>query len=181
MSDLLAKELVIHAAPSLLGIKPANLINLDYKEEIKEDLCHLISNVNKKICFRILKIKNGKALVLIYHKNLLNKCLNEKMTKEFLNDMNYVNCNNINEYLDILSRRINNNLEFPHEIGVFLGYDLYDIKHFIKNDLPCIYTGYWKVYSKLDEKLETFKKYDYVSNYMKNLFDKGYNIEKLLN
>ena len=57
MSDLLAKELVIHAAPSLLGIKPANLINLDYKEEIKEDLCHLISNVNKKICFRILKIK----------------------------------------------------------------------------------------------------------------------------
>ena len=49
------------------------------------------------------------------------------MTKEFLNDMNYVNCNNINEYLDILSRRINNNLEFPHEIGVFLGYDLYDL------------------------------------------------------
>ena len=42
---------------------------------------------------------------------------------------------------------------FPHEIGVFLGYPLDDVKGFIKNEgKKYLMIGYWKVYSDLAER-----------------------------
>ena len=46
-------------------------------------------------------------------------------------------------------------------MGIFLGYPLEDVKGFIEfNGKESLYVGYWKVYSKLEEKLALFQKYD---------------------
>ena len=47
--------------------------------------------------------------------------------------------------------------DFPHEMGVLLGYPLEDVKGFINNrGRIFLYTGYWKVYSDLQQKMDLF-------------------------
>lgn len=51
--------------------------------------------------------------------------------------------------------------EFPHEIGVFLGYPMEDVIGFIENnDKNCLCTGYWKVYSNPERAKNLFRYYD---------------------
>lgn len=46
--------------------------------------------------------------------------------------------------------------EFPHEVGLFLGYPPEDVEGFIENKArSCKITGYWKVYSD-EEKAKRF-------------------------
>lgn len=51
--------------------------------------------------------------------------------------------------------------EFPHEIGIFLGYPIEDVKGFIKwQGRKYLFAGYWKVYAHLVETKELFQAYD---------------------
>ena len=82
--------------------------------------------------------------------------------------------------LENLSRRLNKRAEFPHEIGLFLGYPLADVKGFIENKgAGCKLVGFWKVYGDAvaaEKKFSQFKKCSalYYSNYKK-----GRSISKL--
>ena len=50
---------------------------------------------------------------------------------------------------------------FPHEIGIFLGYPLWDVEGFLKNNGEnSIGNGYWKVYDDLAGALRTFASFD---------------------
>lgn len=51
-------------------------------------------------------------------------------------------------------------MKFPHEIGVFLGYPLQDVKGFIENNgRNSKYTGLWKVYGDKAASIRMFEKY----------------------
>ena len=51
--------------------------------------------------------------------------------------------------------------EFPHEVGIFLGYPLWDIRAFMQNPRrEAKLTGYWKVYYKVEKARAQFQKYD---------------------
>ena len=51
-------------------------------------------------------------------------------------------------------------MAFPHEIGVFLGYPLQDVIGFIENKgMNSKYTGLWKVYGDRDESMKMFAKF----------------------
>ena len=51
--------------------------------------------------------------------------------------------------------------EFPHEIGVFFGYPLEDVKSYIENNGEnALYVGYWKVYHNVEKCVDIFKTYD---------------------
>ena len=51
--------------------------------------------------------------------------------------------------------------EFPHEMGLFLGYPPKDVTGFIENrGENCIFAGYWKVYDRPLEKRRLFQKFD---------------------
>ena len=80
--------------------------------------------------------------------------------------------------LDSLKERINQD-SFPHEIGVFLGYDLSDIKSYIDGK-ECLYVGYWKVYSNVSEKVKLFNKYTRCKNAVIRMLDKGFPIENYM-
>ena len=176
MSTQLQKALAIHSAPALCGIKASNLINVDYSDELFKE----IEELNKKFTnfrFYFLKKDKNKVLILIYRKRVLERELNRNSNKEFLKELGY-DVSSIDSMLLCLKERIAYN-DFPHEIGVFLGYDLSDIKSFIENK-KCLYTGYWKVYSNLDEKLELFSKYTRCKNCVIKMIDKGFPIENFM-
>ena len=71
--------------------------------------------------------------------------------------------------------------EFPHEIGLFLGYPVEDVKGFIKNrGKNCLYSGYWKVYGKMAEKAKLFERFDYVRELMVLLVYHGAELSEII-
>lgn len=52
-------------------------------------------------------------------------------------------------------------VEFPHEMGLLLGYPVLDVEGFIRYEGEnFLYSGYWKVYDDVDSKKRLFKKYE---------------------
>ena len=176
MSKILEQVLATHSSPAICGLKASNLINIKYYDSIYLE----IEELNKKyprVCFYILKRNKDSVLVLVYRRNVLERKLNEEDNKSFLFDLGY-DVISVDSMLSCLKERIKLK-DFPHEIGVFLGYDLSDIKSFIKGN-TCLYVGYWKVYSKVDEKIELFNKYNKCREIVNKLIDKGYPIENFM-
>ena len=176
MSKTLEKLLALHSSPAICGIKPSNLICIDYDEEIYKE----IEELNKsypKLCFHILKKTENKVLILVYRKQIFERLLNKIEYINYLNNLGY-DTSSINSMLEDLRERLSFD-SFPHEIGVFLGYDLDDIKSYIDGK-KCIYVGYWKVYSKLNEKLQIFNKYTKCRECVINLISKGFPIENFM-
>lgn len=70
--------------------------------------------------------------------------------------------------------------EFPHEIGLFLGYPVEDVKGFIKNKADrakCV--GCWKVYGDLNEAQRQFNRFKKCTRIYEKLWADGRPIQKL--
>ena len=176
MSKILERLLAFHSSPAICGIKASNLICIDYDESIYKEIEEL-NQAYPKLCFRVLKKNISKVLILVYRKKVFENTLLNENSKAYLKSIGY-DITSVDTMLLGLEERLNDE-EFPHEIGVFLGYDLEDIKAFTKG-AECIYVGYWKVYSKLNEKLEIFNKYTKCRNCVINLINKGFPLESFM-
>ena len=70
--------------------------------------------------------------------------------------------------------------DFPHEIGVFLGYPLGDVVGFIENrGLNCKCVGCWKVYCNEHEAVKTFERYKKCTGVYRRLYDYGRTVLQL--
>ncbi len=116
-------------------------------------------------------------MILVYRKKTLKKVLFNENNKSFLKSFGY-DITNVNTMIESLIERINKD-SFPHEIGVFLGYDLHDIKSYIEGK-ECLYVGYWKVYSNVEKKKEIFEKYTKCKNIVTRMINKGFPIENFM-
>ncbi|MFI3251900.1 MAG: DUF3793 family protein [bacterium] len=175
----LEKLIIQHAAPTLANLKTANLINITFDNlDSFYDEIYKIKNTleDKCINLEILKLKQNSALVYIYRSNLLMKDLRNNISNSILISTGY-KCNTISQYLTKLSERLLLD-DFPHEIGLFLGYPPDDVKAFIDNNGKCaVCCGYWKAYNNVTTALNTFKKYDMCrKSYLEH-----FNINKNLN
>jgi hypothetical protein len=72
-------------------------------------------------------------------------------------------------------------IEFPHEIGIILGYPLPDVEGFVqnkgKNYLLC---GYWKVYHDADHAKKIFEKYYRMRNKAMKVLEEGRNLSDII-
>ena len=51
--------------------------------------------------------------------------------------------------------------QFPHEMGLLLGYPIEDVRGFIEhNGCGCLYSGYWKVYRNVPLKKKMFEDFE---------------------
>ena len=182
MCKRLERLLAFHSAPALCGIKASNLINLS-----KSDVSNLIDEINilnesnkPKMYFTFLKESNDNALLLVYKRKTLEEHLFKEENIKFLESIGYERSNNIFDYIDELKYRINNNDIFPHEIGVFLGYDLLDTLEFISGNKKPILKGLWNVYSKEEEKQIIFDTYTRCRDCVLRLVNKGFSLENFM-
>lgn len=157
--------LAFQCAPVLAGIKASNLLI------IKENLCN---RAKKEISeagtnYNLLCSFEGKFIYLIYKKKELMNILTKAKVISYLNAAGYqldaVHKIEFHYILKKLGQRlkesIRNKKDFPHEIGIFMGYPIEDVLAFVKNEGHNYeLSGYWKVYHKKELALRLFKQYD---------------------
>ena len=105
---------------------------------------------------------SNALIILIYSEEKLSNYIFKEENKRFLRQLGYSEENDMREYLEILKRRYKE-FNCPHELGIFLGFPLNDVKDFMNcKDKKCLSCGYWLVYNNLQEAQEIFSKYDKV-------------------
>lgn len=175
------RKLAFHTAPSLLGIKCANLISVKKSDfNIPEHLTRFNQKAAaKKLKIRIIRSYADRVLLLLYSKKLLEHQLFER--RSLLWKYGYPHDLTIENALDTLSKRMQDSEQFPHEIGVFLGYPTKDIIGFIENKGEnFLFSGYWKVYDNAEQAKRTFSNYDKCRSFLCNKLNQGCDIYQAL-
>lgn len=179
---MLDRFLVEHCSPTLASIKTANLFN--YFFESTDDLYMYVSDIEKQLIHKgihieILNIRPNSALIYVYRKSKLEEILNRPEIREFLSGYGYTGFSTA-ESISRLKESIAKNGNFPHEIGIFLGYPLGDVTGFIENKgCNSKYTGYWKVYCNENETLKLFEQYSKCKKIYSQLFSQGRSLYQL--
>lgn len=153
-------QLVYQCAPFLKGLKVSCILN------IKPEECMVLQNIiqDTDILVERLNAGSGKCLVLLYRKSTFHAYLKESHIRAFINDYGY-HGDTLHEIFMKLKERIyhfkKNNSGFPHEIGIFLGYPIEDVKGYINHKgKKSLLSGYWQVYHDYDKAKHTFLLYD---------------------
>ena len=182
----LEEGLIVHCAPTLAGIKCAGLFNYFYSAEniAREELHETNEVLNKKGVYVVpLVWKEKSVLIYVYRESMLQKELSNIEVHELLQSYGYdfgYKGNIIEQCIVNLKKRLAVCTCFPHEIGVFLGYPLEDVKGFIKNrGKNCKSCGVWKVYFDKEKKDKIFVKLNKCKDVYIKAFCEGRKIEKM--
>lgn len=177
---MLETALAYYCGPALAGIKTANLVSCfrrDYPR-LNEELEDLNQKLNNKdIYFTILCACSERTLIMVYRKQKLWSHLQNRDTVLLLKEFGYP-MDSFEKMLECLRQRVTSNKEFPHEIGVFLGYPLHDVKGFIEKK-EAKYTGHWKVYKQVEEAKKLFHRYDLCRTAILRQMDRGKDLNAL--
>ena len=151
------KLIAYFCAPTLVGIKPANIVTC-YKNEY-HNINSKIDCLNRQlndgdIFFEPLRECERCVLLMVYRKKALWHFLSDVQVQKFLVSLGYPEKASIDIYISILKKRLTGD-SFPHEIGAFLGYPMHDIYGFMLHR-KCLLCGEWKVYENPEEAQELF-------------------------
>lgn len=180
----MSEEMLIkYCSPTLAGMKTASLFNCDIKS--KDILRDTLRSFNRRFCvkgLRIvpLKIREKSALIYVYRPCRLKKDLSDTLSREMLINNGYI-CTCPEQCIVHLADRLKNTVDFPHEIGLFLGYPPADVLGFIKygaQKSKC--TGCWKVYSDVQSAEKTFAKFNKCTESYIRCYLSGRSLEKLV-
>lgn len=179
---MLEENIIKHCAPTLAGIKTANLFSYRFEstDKLREELQEQNQKLNEKGVFvEILKADDSRALIYVYRERMLNLDLHREEAWEMLANCGY-SCPGTPDCLECLKNRLFRREDFPHEIGLFLGYPLQDVRGFIeqkgKNYKCC---GLWKVYGDEGESRKIFSRIEKCSEIYRQLFANGIPISQL--
>jgi hypothetical protein len=159
---MLESKIIEHCSPTLAGLKSANLFSYEYVSDdiLREELLDANQKLNQKgVYIELLRMGSARALLYVYRKNRLAQEMEKPGVSEFLQECGCENCNG--EFcIEYLKRRLGQKEEFPHEIGLFLGYPLEDVVGFIRyKGKNCKCHGVWKVYCNEEETMKLFEKF----------------------
>lgn len=173
-------QIVLQCAPTLAGIKTSNLLIVpkDQEDQVRYVLRH-----SGLMGYRLVYDRQ-RVVFLVFNRDMLMSYLAKDDIREFLAGYGYrtdafgYSLRNFQERYDSY---VHNREEFPHEMGVFLGYPLDDVVGFINNGGDgFVLSGYWKVYSNKTEAQELFEKFDNVKDDMVRMISKGLSIKEII-
>lgn len=179
---MLERYLIRHCSPTLASLKTANLFNMSFSS--REDFHHQLNIWSqclgqKGVCMQVLLVRKNSALVYVYRRSRLQNELSAEETAAFLSDCGY-RSTDVDYAIERLKSRLQRNGEFPHEIGVFLGYPLGDVIGFIRNEgKNCKCADCWKVYCDECEAKKTFAKFKKCRDVYARLWQEGRSIWQL--
>lgn len=182
MWNMSEEMFVRHCSPTLAGIKTANLFTCAFsrESEMRESIRGLNRILVKKgIRVLPLRYRNNRALIYAYRPSRLSRDLKEHEASRLLEERGYTGgtpeCRLIQ-----LKQRLGEDMEFPHEIGLFLGYPPEDVCGFIENKAEgykCI--GQWKVYGDEAQARKAFAMYKKCTEIYCAQFAQGKSMEQL--
>ncbi len=179
-------QLALQCAPVILGLKPSNLLQLPKKESGRAGELLKLTEIKSLSLYegKPEASKNEKAVFFLYRKKPLLSYLKNPAVVQLLAGLGYADFS-FHGLLSALSTRYGAYREkgagFPHEIGVFLGYPVSDVRGFVENEgKNCLYAGYWKVYEDAERKRKLFWYYERAAELLIQLLAQGASIEDVL-
>ncbi|MCM1160439.1 MAG: DUF3793 family protein [Roseburia sp.] len=153
-------QMALQCAPLITGLKISNLLNI-----CKEDFPAMKELVkNSHISWYLLLERDDRMTIFLYDKKGLESYLAQKRVLEMFLEAGYksFSLESILKELRIRYQRYMENKEdFPHEMGLLLGYPAEDVEGFMKHKGEnSLCTGYWKVYKNKDRKLKIFESFE---------------------
>ena len=150
MDRELERVIAYHCAPVIRGIKMANLVSVP--QHVGEALSEFLREYNEKcnhkgLYFQELCRCRERRLLLVFRPALVESYIRMHAHMDFLSRYGYTADETLAAHLERLGRRVVHGVGFPHEIGLFLGYPLEDVKGFIHHrGAGYRICGEWKVY-----------------------------------
>ncbi len=176
--------LVRQCAPTLAGMKPGSIFCFNHSplEVSRQKVCQWNKQLEPfGLTVQILLERPGSSsvIVFVYRRDRLEQMLSDDAYQSFLAQAGYERTN-LDDLLEQLAQRLRTQPEFPHEIGVFLGYPLRDVIGFIENhgrNFTCC--GFCKSYGDPAEMQVCFACYRRCIQTYVAMFEQGIPIERL--
>ena len=180
----MSEELVVRqCAPTLAGIKTGSLFSCpcDSPEELRQEVRRINRLLaGKGLCLLPLRFDGGRALLYLYRPSRLRQDLEDAEAVRLLEESGYP-CHSAGQCVACLIRRLRESEEFPHEIGVFLGYPLDDVKGFIRHKgRDYTFCGCWKCYGDPQAARRRFERYHRCTAVLRRRYAEGTPITQLI-
>ena len=175
--------IVENCSPTLAGIKTGNLVTVKVRD--KRKLYGEIRKLNKTLTSKGLRAvpvrqTDGYALIYLYRPDYLAKDISKPDVSEILRNKGYT-CDNADICVMQLIEHLSKDSCFPHEIGLFLGYPVADVKGFMEDSRKGVkLVGYWKVYGDKEKAKRTFNDYRRCTDYYRKAVRSGKSLEQLI-
>lgn len=174
-------QFALQCAPLFSGLKISNLFI------IRSEDCNYMKEILKEtgILYYFLTESENKVTLLLYKEKDLIQTLSRKEITEFFQRIGYLN-GELGYILSRFKKRYKQYMitgrDFPHEMGLLLGYPIEDVNGFIDNEgKNFLHSGYWKVYENLPEKLHLFQRYEKAKKNVMQLIFHGIEIRDIIN
>lgn len=151
-------------APTLAGVKAASLAGCPNRQ--RREMASTVEAYDRALSgqgirLRLIPTSRACDLLLVYRPDLLEDVLSRPEAQALLSRRDYPMDGGVGGQLDCLCRRLAEQEEFPHEVGLFLGYPLEDVVGFVEQQgRGCKCQGLWKVYSDVERAERLFSLYD---------------------
>ena len=174
--------LIEHCAPTMAGLKTGNLFAC---HERGAALRECLRGLNRRLGDRGVRIlpvcrQGERTLLYMYRPALLARDLRDGRARAILWARAYP-VDHPARCVTELSRRLSAGGEFPHEVGLFLGYPAEDVEGFITHraqDAKAV--GVWKVYGDVEQAKRTFALYDKCKRVYRAAYDRMPSLERLV-
>ena len=173
-------QLIVQCAPVMAGLKISNLLII--REEHQGALLELLDGSDLTAYY--LTRVNGKLVYLVFCMEAMKEFLESASVQRFFKREGYENLS-IEHILTKFKKRYENHMtsggEFPHEMGLILGYPIEDVEGFVKyNGDNYLYSGYWKVYNRPEEKKLIFHSFDKATEYFVRMMHTGASMKDII-
>ena len=160
-------------------MKVSNLLNVEKKlaPQMKQVL------ERSGISHYLLLESEDKATFLVYREDGLKAYLMQDRVCQSMKSFGYESLD-LNDVLSCFQKRYADCMEqiaeFPHEMGLLLGYPVEDVEGFIENKgHNYLYAGYWKVYGHVEEKKALFNRYEEARKVLIQLLASGRSVSEM--
>ena len=177
------EKFIYFSAPSLCGIKPACLYSvaaMDFYNRyetiisLKNDVIKAGQNI------AIIKRSDNLFLFFIYDKKMIISLLSNPQCNGYLKDKGYEIENGSESIIQQLIWKLTTTKEFPHEIGLFLGYPFEDVIGYEKDfGKTSKYSGSWQVYGDVSNACKKMKMFKECEKICSTLYKEGTSISSL--
>lgn len=177
--------MIRYTAPTLCGIKPGNLFTVK-KTDFSQECFSKWKKRFKENGISVLNTESrcGKIIVITYNVTWVRLLLEDSFTRAFLASKGYSHCNEnfcAQTFMKELSSRIKCEKDFPHEVGIILGYPITDVIEFdLNKGRDCKYCGYWKSYSDIEKAKKCQTMYRECSEKCSRLLEEGFSLPQII-
>lgn len=175
------ETLIRCCAPTMACLKTGNMFSCGFesREQMMMELRQLNQHLRRK-GLRILPLRwqNGRALLYLYRPRLLERDLRDPLAQRLLAECGY-DSGSISLCLARLMARLRREEDFPHEVGLFLGYPPADVDGFMHRKEHYKFCGLWKVYDDVEGAIRKFERCRRCTEVYLRRYAQGYTLERL--